>query len=154
MKSLAFTIYFLIKIHYPCDDINTVRYYNGLLDSVMQSYCFAGIEYDLATDKTQTADLDIYPEQIVFQEVSELGTTTGNALFNPKVFGTPYIRLSVFVPYNNMYHILKHEVGHFLGLRHSNDTLSLMYPIFSGENLQLSRNDSLTLIDIYDDPKH
>lgn len=46
------------------------------------------------------------------------------------------------------------EVGHFLGLRHSNDTLSLMYPIFSGENLQLSRNDSLTLIDIYDDPKH
>ena len=50
-----------------------------------------------------------------------------------------------------MYHILKHEVGHFLGLRHSNDTLSLMYPIFSGENLQLSRNDSLTLIDIYDD---
>jgi len=53
-----------------------------------------------------------------------------------------------------MYHILKHEVGHFLGLRHSNDTLSLMYPIFSGENLQLSRNDSLTLIDIYDDPKH
>lgn len=148
IKTIA--LYILIKIHYPCNDIDVIRYYNSAIDKALKEYCWINLEYDLVSDDCKDYDLDIYTDQSAFTTGDlTLGTTTGSYLYNRKVFGTPYIRLSSFCSAEVLPHIAAHEIGHFLGLHHSNDELSLMYPFFSGNNKVLTRHDSLSLFEIY-----
>ncbi len=149
MKSILYSIYFIIRVHYPSDDINTVRYYNKVVDDVMKEYCWLNVEYDLTND-THNCDVNVYFEQMYFEDgFGTLGTTTGKYIYNSKVFGVPYIRMSYTLTDNNIRRILCHEMGHFLGLGHSIDEKSLMYPIYSGDNKYLSRHDSLSLLELY-----
>lgn len=149
----VFILYLLIKIHYPSNDIETVRQCNKLVDDAMKSYCFVGIEYDLTTN-TDCADIEIRPYFNFFFDPTLIGLTHGNIHLNKDIYGIPSIRISEYLEYEDAELVLRHELYHALvpyylereKIYHSNDPLSLMYPVYTGYNKYLSRNDSILLI--------
>ncbi len=156
MQLLA-TIFILIKIFYPSNDIKDIQKYNEAINEAMQQYCFLDIDYQLVANY-EKSDLILYPRDFNLYYTDLLGVTYGTYLRNPKVYGIPNIRLNPRVLDKSLVYVLTHEVGHFLGLPHSLDPFSLMYEEFDGENTKLTRYDSLYLINIYKqqqiDPDH
>lgn len=143
------TIWLLIKICYPSQDIDQIRAYNQGVNDAMARYCFLDIEFEYTTN-SECADLIIYPcTDFYYNPANILGLTTGSYLANPKVFGTPYIQILDRLLIEHFALIMTHEIGHFLGLQHSIDPNSLMYHETDGKNNQLTRTDSLTLLKLY-----
>lgn len=145
---IIFTVYILIKVWYPSNDIDDIRFINKAIHEAMSAYCFLGVEYDLTFDENK-ADLEIYPVFDFFNDPTMLGLTTGNYLYNPKVFGVPKIRMSGWLNRDIYPIVLKHELFHFFGGQHSIDTVSLMFPVFTGRNREFTRHDSLVLYNLF-----
>lgn len=145
------TFYIIIKLNYPSSDIESIRYYNDLLDRVMKTYCFIGVEYDITYDK-ECADLEIFPVYDFYYDNDLLGLTEGSLIYNSKFFGVPTIKLNRILRKEDQEHILRHEVFHALSYNGHNtlDTSSLMYPYFTGRNIFLSRQDSLYIKNLWE----
>ena len=145
---IDYIFYFLIYIAYPSEDINTVRYYNKVVNDAMQSYCFLEIEYDL-TSKLDSADLIFFPESGI-QCWEYLGLTFSNIHKNPKVYGTPKILTCTNMSEDYLPKVLLHEIGHFLGYKeHSPDPMSIYYDSLHEPELQvITRHDTILLYNI------
>lgn len=144
MSNIILTIYLIIKISYPNNDIKSIQQYNQIIENSMQSYCFLDIEYEL-TIVDSLADLIIYPEVNLSFQKNLIGYTNGTIGQNPKFYGQCMILLSKDLDTLQKVTILRHELYHaFMGEYHNiYDTNSLMYPEYSGSNNELSRSDSL-----------
>lgn len=139
--NLLCTLYVLIKIHYPSDDINVIRYHNQVLNEAMSAYCYWGIEYDIVMDDRKP-DLEIYPE-VNFIDPNMLGLTLGNIHLNPKLYFSPSIYLNYRLYPWIRPRVLIHEIFHFLGGDHNIDPQSIMYEEYNDGGF--TRHDTLTL---------
>lgn len=144
---ILLSLWILIKVFYPSDNIEDIRFYNESIEEAMKQYCFLDIEYELTSDLAK-ADLIIYPMDFTLG-FGMLGITHGSFLRNPKVYGIPNIHMSALLYEYAFPMVLTHELGHFFGLEHSLDPRSLMYHETDGTNTTLSRYDSLTLLKLY-----
>jgi hypothetical protein len=149
---MVLALYILINVIYPTDNIDSVRMYNNYIDKAMKNYCFLDIEYDITNNIN--SDLILFPSINILNEET-LGFTTSNYLVNPKISGIPKIYISNKLQREtDIIQILTHELGHFLGLEHSIDENSLMYPYYYYTVYNLSRQDSLLLKRIYNLPQN
>lgn len=149
MKFIAI-IYFIIRVHYPNNNIDDIRFYNDAINEAFSSYCFLGIEFDYTLDKNSCADIEIYPYFDLTGFPGYLGMTYGTVLQNPKLYGTPSVLINKHVAREHFKYIIKHEIFHVLGGQyHSIDPNSLMYPYFNEDNKYLTRHDSLYLLQLY-----
>lgn len=146
---IIFVIYILIRVNYPSNDLESIRFFNQQIDVAMKSFCWLGVEYDLTIDKGK-ADLEIYPYFDHYLMPEYYGFTNSGIIFNPKVFGIPNIRISNIVDTADFVPILTHELCHYFGYRgRSIDEKSLMYYTFNGDNTTLLRHDSVFLRDLF-----
>ena len=144
---ILLSLWILIKVYYPSNNIEDIRMYNSAIDKAMKQYCFLDVEYEICPEASQ-ADLLIYPVDVRLPSYT-LGLTFGSYVRNPKIYGVPNIHLNIFLNSENLPIVLTHELGHFFGLDHSIDPKSLMYPETDWTNIQLTRHDSITLLKLY-----
>ncbi|XP_049809227.1 collagenase 3-like [Schistocerca nitens] len=52
----------------------------------------------------------------------------------------------------NFYAVLVHEIGHTLGIPHSAENTSIMYPLYNSSNIELSKDDILVVQSLYGKP--
>ncbi|XP_049800135.1 macrophage metalloelastase-like [Schistocerca nitens] len=52
----------------------------------------------------------------------------------------------------NFYAVLVHEIGHTLGIAHSNQNTSIMYPFYNSSNIELSKDNILVVQSLYGKP--
>lgn len=143
MGNVILTIYLLIKVVYPSNDIKSIQAYNIMVENAFQSYCFLDIGYELTTIDS-LADIVVFPE-VGFDNHRILGYTNGAITQNPKFYGNCEILLSVNLDSIHKTNVFIHELYHaFIGEYHNMyDTSSLMYPTYNGTNTELSRYDTL-----------
>lgn len=144
MKILI-TLFFLIKINYPSNDLEQIRYINKIVDASLKQYCFLGIEYDITFEDSK-ADVTITP-CVQFYDPIYLGTTDGTIHLNKDIYGIPDIKLAKINNDELLTKVLVHEVGHFLGyVEHSLDPQSIYYPTLDYYKSQyITRYDSIKL---------
>ncbi|XP_049816607.1 collagenase 3-like [Schistocerca nitens] len=63
-----------------------------------------------------------------------------------------YLEMNTNTPkgQTNLFEVLIHEIGHSLGLRHSDDYGSIMYAYYNGSHLELSQDDIDAIQSLYD----
>lgn len=86
---------------------------------------------------------DVYISIVEINDNNILGICENNIHKNDKLYNKN-IYLNSILKNEELYITFKHEFAHFLGLEHSIDEKSLMYPIKTKEEF-LSRYDSLHL---------
>lgn len=147
MKILI-TLFFLIKINYPSNDLEEIRYINRVVDLALKDYCYLGIEYDITFDDTQ-ADLTITP-CVRFLDFNTLGTTQGTVHLNKGLYGVPEIRLADIRNEYLLRQVMVHEFGHFLGyVEHSIDSESVYYwSLYNYDIQRMTRYDTLKLFNL------
>lgn len=143
--NIIVSICILINVYYPTNDSLAINYINSGIEKAMEPYEWFGIDYNIVYNNTE-GDVDLYPFYNFMDNYVTLGTCTGKYQSNAKLYGIPYIRMSMYLDGPRFPFVLRHEIGHFLGLEHSYDFRSVMYGIYHGENNELSRADSLILI--------
>lgn len=137
------SICILINVYYPTTDSATINIINMGIEKAMEPYAWFGIDYTI-TDSG--GDVDLFPAFDFLTDQNTLGTCTGKYQSNAKLYGIPYIRINNHLNFKYFTYVLRHEMGHFLGLEHSYDYKSVMYSVYHGTNNELSRQDSLILI--------
>lgn len=63
-------------------------------------------------------------------EQFNLSTTSGSKTFHKGLFSQNQIQIYGFTSFDDLRLTLAHEFGHSLGLKHTDDPKSLMYPLF------------------------
>lgn len=102
----------------------------------------------IETIETKNIDSsDVKIEIVHFTDNNILGICPNDFHKNPKLYNK-VIFLNDKLDFIDLINTYKHEFGHFLGLSHSIDTNSIMYPINVKSN-ELSRYDSLKLKQLF-----
>ena len=131
---------------YPPNEDNFM--YDSILNSSFKNYSFLPFRYEL-TRNLEEATLFIDPcNDDLFFLHDIIGTCVGDIMKNPVIYGNPFIRLRSDLDPTTMTNVLTHELGHYFGLPHSVDPMSVMYSSLT-KATTLSRNDSLQLLSNY-----
>jgi len=145
---LFLILIFLIKINYPDNTYETKLRYDKMMQNAIDTYCFLGIDFEITEDSSE-ADLIVVPK-VYFMDYYTLGFMRSTIHHNTKIHGTPIMYLGGLLNPIQEEYVMKHEFGHYLGLTHSIDTMSLLWEYYefnnSDEYRGLTRHDSITLI--------
>ena len=117
---------------------------------------FASIDFTLGTDMNANNDLHIFFGTGLHENNDVFGTELAHAFFPPQninyqtrfdgdMHGNDFYswgdNAALLGDPHDLFTVLLHEFGHSLGLEHSDDPLSIMYPYYDGTKQQLNGSD-------------
>ena len=146
IKLLIFQIFFTIQNLENFDiKIDSVEQELNKLSTIINyQICYSNSEI-----KQDNTKVDLLIKNVYFNNSNILGLCSGTFLENPKVKGIPIMYIDCKNK-NTYYETLLHEFGHFLGLTHSIDSLSFIYPAKIKNKQIIQRIDSLKLKELYE----
>ena len=146
IKLLILQIFFTIQNLENFDiKIDSIEQESNRLSSIINyEVCYSDSEI-----KQDGTKVDLLIKNVYFNNPNILGLCSGTFLENPKIKGIPIIYIDCKNK-NTYYETLLHEFGHFLGLVHSIDSLSFIFPTKIKNKQIIQRIDSLKLKELYE----